>query len=101
MITLRRQFIELGMKQAETCRSNPDLYCEMLITEASQRNIMMNVYNAMLHEGMMEPIEKISREKQMTYWEVVKRDNAGRIRDIEKLKNIMRIHYCLDILLSL
>lgn len=99
MTDITEGFIELGIKQANLCRTNPEAYISTLVTANSQRLIMMNVYNSMVRQERLIKIEELERAIKAEYWVMAKNAGAGKLPE-DKLKMLSRCLYCLDHLLS-
>lgn len=95
MPTFTELYLEFGAKMAKGSLENPGAFCSTLIKDASQRNNAMNAYRALLASLKIIPIEELPTAKKMEYWEMAKKDNAGRL-DIEKLKVVCKCLYMID-----
>lgn len=91
--------IELGYKQAELCRQDPETYLELLITAPSQRSILFNVYNSLRTAGRLKMLELLPENERREIWQEAKKLAKGRL-PMEKLILLSKCLYTLNHLLQ-
>jgi hypothetical protein len=99
MDIINKGFIEMGYKQAEMCRNNPEVYINLLVTAGSQRTVLWNVYGAMVAEKIIEPIEALSEIRRRELWNQAKADGKGRL-EADKLILLAKCLYTINFLLE-
>ena len=98
MDRINEKVIQMGYEQARACARNPPVYFECLVKFGGHRGSLKTVYNALVAEGLILPIEKAPESLKREIWQMAKEDAAGRL-ELEKLKILAKCLYAMSYLL--
>ena len=99
MSQLTKAFLYLGLQQAQSFKSNPEVYLELLVTAPSQRSIMFNVYAFLKSSGKIRSIELLPETEKRDIYEEAKKLAKGRL-PVENLVRLSKALYVLNWLLE-
>ncbi len=92
--------LDLGQKQAQLFLANNVAYCEVLVTCACPRHILLSAYSQLVRLQIIAPIEDLRQEEKENAWQTAKDIAQGRLgrKDlIEVVQALLTIEYFLNL----
>lgn len=99
MTSLTDGFLQLGIKQVQLFKDDPETFLELLITAPSQRSVLFSVYNTLRSSGRITPMEDLPEEFKKDIWQEAKDRAKGRL-PVDKLILLSKCLYVLNWLLE-
>jgi hypothetical protein len=98
-LNLSESFIDLGRKQAQLFRDNPEIFLECLIEYPSQRSVLFAIYNSLRMRGEIKTMEALPENERREIWNTAKELAKGRL-PVDKMILLSKVLYTLNWLLE-
>jgi len=92
--------LRVGRGQTQFFEQHNVEYTEVLIHTNCTRSLMKWIYQHLVGRKMLVPIEKLDSDVKAKMWAFVKEICAGKINDVEKMKDIARVFYTIEYFLN-
>lgn len=97
---LKKDMIQVGLKQAQVFTASNIAYCEMLVDGRTRREILLCCYRCLVRTKRIRPIEELPQEQKKIAWQTAKdiaQNRLGRKALIEVVQALLTIEYFLNL----